>query len=150
MQQEQNPLYWFMHMVQTGAINPSNPDMSLVPDNIMSQILWEEWPDGEILPTQAAVNVSYFLFLSSKIAIQIRHGNGLPRHVTTAKRELFIALEKILILAGLEILKRDGVLKYHIRGLWHDQNAGILIFDLNPHLEGPARSHMFCKFFSFN
>jgi len=149
MQQEQNALYWFMHMVQTGAINPSTPDMSLVPDNIMSQILWEEWPDGEILPTQAAVNVSYFLFLSSKIAIQIRR-NGLAKQVTAAKRELFIALEKFLILAGLENLKRDGVLKYHIKGLWHDQNAGILIFDLSPHPERPARSQMFSKFFNFN
>jgi len=149
MQQEQNALYWFMHMVQTGAINPSTPDMSLVPDNIMSQILWEEWPDGEILPTQAAVNVSYFLFLSSKIAIQIRR-NGLAKQVTAAKRELFIALEKFLILAGLENLKRDGVLKYHIKGLWHAQNEGIFIFDLNSHPASTARSQMFSTFINFN
>ena len=149
MQQEQNALYWFMHMVETGAINPINPDMSLVPDDIMAEMLWEKSPDGEFLPTQTAVNVTLFLFIACKIADQVRQGIIGGGFVAT-ESELFIAAQRLLLLAGLENFKRAGLLKYQTQGAWHDGEAKILISDFKAHPTGLEISPMLKTFFNFN
>ena len=133
MQQEKNALYWFMHMVESGAVNPANPDLSLVPEEILSQIRLETLPDGEVHPTQTAVTVAYFLFISSKIAAQVRKDNRFPRELMATRQELYAALDKFLTLAGLETLKRAGLLRYQTTDFWHDDATEILISDVQPY-----------------
>ena len=133
MQQEQNVLHWFMHMVETGAVNPANPDLSLVPEEILSQIDLEILPDGEIQPTQTAVTVAYFLFISGKIADHAWKGNGIPRELMATRQELYDALDKFLTLVGLETLKRAGLLNYQTADFWQDDTAEILISDVQPY-----------------
>ena len=132
MQQEQNALHWFMHMVETGAVNPANPDLSLVPEDILSQINLETLPDGEFHPTQTAVTIAYFLFISAKIADQVRSGHSLLQELMATRKELYTALDKFLILVALETLKRAGLLKYQTTDFWHDDAAEILISDVQP------------------
>ena len=150
MQHEQIVLHWFMHMVETGAINPVNPDLSLVPENIMSEFYWEILPDGEIIPTQTAVTVTYFLFISSRIAAQVRLKKKMPRELMATKKELFNAVERFLTLANLETLKRAGVLKYQTNGTWHDESTEILVSDLQPYPAALNRSPMLQTFFNCN
>jgi hypothetical protein len=150
MQQKQNTLHWFMHMVETGVINPINPDLSLIPEDIMSKIHWETLADGEIIPTQTAVTVTYFLFISSQIATQVQRKNGIPKELMATKKELFSAVERFLTLANLETLKRAGRLKYKTNGAWHDENAEILVSDLQPYPAEFNRSPMLKTFFNCN
>ena len=151
MQQEQNALYWFMHMVNTGAIDPINPDLSLVPQKIMSEFYWETLPDGEVIPTQTAVTVTYFLFISSQIATQIKQNKKIPNELMATKTELFNAVERFLTLANLETLKRAGVLKYQTNGSWHDEQADILVSDLRPYpAEMENNPQMLNTFFNRN
>ncbi|OPL12131.1 MAG: hypothetical protein AVO38_03625 [delta proteobacterium ML8_D] len=132
MQQKKNALHWFMCMVETGAINPTNPDLSLVPADILSQIALETVPDGELQPTQTAVTVAYFLFISAKIAAQIRNGSSLPQELMATRKELYAALDKFLTLVELETLRRAGLLNYQTTDFWHDDAAEILISDIQP------------------
>jgi hypothetical protein len=148
MQQEQNALYWFMHMVETGALNPMNPDMSLVPDDIMAEMHWEKSADGEILPTQTAVNVTLFLFIASKITDQFRQ--GIICGFIATEKELFMAAQRFLLIAGLENFKRAGFLKYQTQGVWHDGEAKILISDFKLHPMGLEISPMLKTYFNFN
>jgi hypothetical protein len=148
MQQEQNALIWFQHMVKKGAINPVNPDMSLVPDNIIAELHWENSPDGESLPTQTAVNVTLFLFIAGKIAQQIRH--GIFHGFIATENELLIAVQRLLLLAGLENFKRAGLLGYCIEGAWHDGDAKILISYYRPIPMGLEISPMLKTYFNFN
>ena len=132
MQQKKNALHWFMRMVETGAVNPTNPDLSLVPADILSQIALETVPDGELQPTQTAVTVAYFLFISAKIAAQIRNGSRFPQEMMATRKELYKALDKFLTLVELETLRRAGLLNYQTTDFWHDDAAEILISDIQP------------------
>jgi hypothetical protein len=146
MQPKKNALHWFMHMVETGAVNPANPDLSLVPADILSQIHLETLPDGETQPTQTAVTVAYFLFISAKIAIQIRNGSRFPQELMATRKELYEALDKFLTLVELETLRRAGLLNYQTTDFWHDKTGEILISDIQPYPENfPMLSgnHMF-------
>jgi uncharacterized membrane protein len=140
MQQDQITLHWFMHMVDTGAIDPINPDLSLVPENIMSKLYWETLPDGEVIPTQTAVTVTYFLFISSKITTQIKQNKKIPNELMVTKKKLFNAVERFLTLANLETLKRAGILRYQTNGAWHDEMADIIVSDLRPFSAEAANS----------
>ena len=133
MQQKKNALHWFMHMVETGAVNPANPDLSLVPADILSQINLETLSDGEVQPTQTAVTIAYFLFISAKIADQIRQGNSMPQELMATRKELSEAMDKFLTLVELENLRRAGLLKYQLTNFWHDDAAEILISDVQPY-----------------
>ena len=66
-------------------------------------------PDGETQPTQAAVTVAYFLFISAKIAIQIRNGSRFPQELMATRKELYEALDKFLTLVELETLRRGRI-----------------------------------------
>ena len=133
MQQKQNALHWFMHMVETGVVNPANPDLSLVPEEILSQIDLETLPDGEIQPTQTAVTVAYYLFLSGKIAEHTRKDSRSPWQRMATRQELYDAIDKFLTLVGLETLKRAGLLRYQVNDFWHDDTGDILISDVEPY-----------------
>jgi hypothetical protein len=116
----------------------------------MSKIHWETLADGEIIPTQTAVTVTYFLFISSQIATQVQRKNGIPKELMATKKELFSAVERFLTLANLETLKRAGRLKYKTTGAWHDENAEILISDLQPYPAELNKSPMLKTFFNCN
>ena len=148
MQQEQHALNWFMHKVKTGVIDPTNPDFSLVPNDVMADMHWERSPDGEFLPTQIAVNVTLFLFIASKIAHQINQGT--ISGVVANQTELFIAVQRLLLLARLETFKRSGVLKYRIKGTWHDGQARISISDFKPQPLAIEILPMLKTYFTFN
>ena len=139
MQQEKNALKWFMQMVKTGAMNPLNPDMSLVPDDILSQLHCKLWPNGEILPTHAAARVSNYLFIACKIVMQMPQGDGLSKPFNVSALEIILAQEKFLILAGLETLKRAGLLEYQTKGSWQTRDSGIVISDVRPQSAGIVR-----------
>jgi hypothetical protein len=135
MQQGLNALFWFMNMVGTGAINPMNPDMSLVPDGILAELNRKRSPDGKIIPTQAAVNVTLFLLSVCKIAVQVSHEIG---QGPATEDELCCAVDKFLLLAGLEKFKRAGFLKYQTQGAWHKGEGKILITNFKPQSMGLA------------
>jgi hypothetical protein len=132
MQNEQNAVNWFMHMVETQKFDPLNPDMSLVPNNILSQLYVKDWQEGEIFHTQAALSIAHFLFIACKMAIQVRKGWKKPRPFTVKASEIISAQERFVLLVMLEILKRDGFIQYHTEGAWLDKNAGVAIRNLHP------------------
>lgn len=132
MQQKKNAFHWFMHMVETGAVNPANPDLSLVPADILSQIHLETLPDGAVQPTQTAVTVAYFLFISAKIAVQMQGKARFPKELIVSRKELSEAMDKFLTLAELETLRRAGLLNYQTTKFWYDDAAEILISDTQP------------------
>jgi len=150
MQQEQIEIQWFVNMVKTGILNPLNPDLSLVPTDILSEFYWDTQPDGEIIPSKAAVNVSYFLFISCKIALENNLCQGLPRELTAKASEIVIAIDRFLILAGLEKLRREGLLNYRTNGGWHNGEGEILISGLHPDAIGLGISPFLKTFFNFN
>jgi hypothetical protein len=147
MQQGLNALFWFMNMVGTGAINPMNPDMSLVPDGILAELNWKRSPDGKIIPTQAAVNVTLFLLIVGKIAVQISQETV---QGTANEDELCCAIDKFLLLAGFEKFKRAGFLKYQAQGAWHNGEGKILITDFKPQPMGLAITPTLKTYFNFN
>lgn len=149
-QREKQELQWFMNMVEKGALNPLNPDLSLVPTDILSEFYWDTLPDGEIVPSQTAVNVSYFLFISCKGVMEKKLNQHMPRELTVKANEVFMALDRFLILAGLENLKREGLLNYHTNGGWHNGEGKILISNLQPDAIGLGISPFLKTFFNFN
>ena len=140
MQNEQNALNWFMQMVEKGAINPLYPDLSLVPDNVMSQLQWKARPDRDVLITQTSATVAHFLFIACKIALQKRQGEKIPAPFTVTANEVFRVQDHFLLLVSLESLKRAGIIKYQTKGSWHDKDAEIIISRLHPAPEGYAMS----------
>jgi|AMWB02.1.fsa_nt_gi hypothetical protein len=150
MQQEQHEIQWFVDMVNKGVLNPLNPDLSLVPTDILSEFYWDTLPDGDIVPSQSAVNVSYFLFISCKIAMENNLCKGLPRELTAKASEVFMATDRFLILAGLEKFRREGLLNYHTNGGWHNGGGEILISGLQPDAIGLGISPFLKTFFNFN
>jgi hypothetical protein len=147
MQQGLNAFFWFIHMVGAGAINPMNPDMSLVPDGILAELNWKRSPDGKIIPTRAAVNVTLLLLNVCKIAIQVSHETG---RGAANEEELCCAIDKFLLLAGLEKFKRAGFLKYQTQGAWHNGEWNILITDFKPQSMGLSITPTLKTYFNFN
>ncbi|PIP39034.1 MAG: hypothetical protein COX19_09385 [Desulfobacterales bacterium CG23_combo_of_CG06-09_8_20_14_all_51_8] len=137
-------------MVEKGAMNPLNPDLSLVPMDILSEFYWDALPDGDILPSQTAVNVSNFLFIACLFVLERQKGHGMPKEVTARASEAIMAMDRLLILAGLETLRREGLLNYHTNGGWHNGEGEILISNLRPDTVGLGISPLFKTFFNFN
>ncbi|MEZ4568615.1 MAG: hypothetical protein R2860_17180 [Desulfobacterales bacterium] len=150
MQQKQHALNWFYDMVDKGAMNPLNPDLSLVPMDILSEIYWDTDPDGEVIPSGTAANVSGLLFIACLYALERQKGQGVNREVTVRASEAIPAMKQFLILAGLEILRRDGLLNYHTSGGWHNGESEILISDLKPDILSLGISPPFKTFYNFN
>jgi hypothetical protein len=149
MKQKKNALKWFQHKVDTGGIHPIHLDLSRVPDTILAELDCEKSPDGEISPSQTIVNVALFLFIACKFALQLlKQRSVCPFDVTQS--ELVNATERILILAALENLKRQGFLNYRMEGLWIDEDAEIFIQDRKSSPMGQATGSMVNKFVNFN
>lgn len=133
MQQGQNTTECFLHMIETKTINPMNPDLSQVPENIMAKFFGETLPDGKVNPTQAAVIVAYFLSIYSQIAAQAHRKKRFHKALMATKKEFFNGVERFLTLANLEAQKRAGFLKYKTSGIWHDEKNEILFSVIQPH-----------------
>jgi hypothetical protein len=148
MKQKKNALYWFQHMVDSGSINPTNLDLSRVPDTILAELECEKSPDGELSPSQTAVSVALFLFISCKFALQLKQGFVQPFIVPQS--ELIHAIQRITLLAGLENLKRLGFLNYRMEGIWIDDDTEIFIQDLKCNPTGRATGRMVNTLLNFN
>jgi len=149
MQNEQNAVNWFMHMVETQKFDPLNPDMSLVPNNILSQLYVKNWQDGEIFHTQEALSIAHFLIIACKVAIQKRKGWKKPRPFTVKASEIFTAQKRFVLLVMLEILKRGGFIQYHTEGAWHNKNVWVALRKVHPWPEGFSLPPVPSKSFSF-
>jgi hypothetical protein len=148
MKQKENVLYWFQRMVDSGGINPIHLDLSLVPDPILAELDFEKSPDGELSPSQTAVNVALFLFIACKFALQLKQRSVRPFDVTQS--ELINATERIIILAAFEKLKRRGLLKYSMEDSWIDEDAEFFIHDFKSSPRDQATGSMADKFVNFN
>jgi hypothetical protein len=148
MKQKKNALKWLQHKVDTGGIHPIHLDLSRVPDNILAKLNCEKTPDGELSPSQTAVNVALFLFIACKFALQLKQGSVQPFMVTQS--ELFHEIKRILILAGLENLKRLGLINYRMEGIWVDEDAEIFIQDFKCKPSGRTTRLMNSTLLNFN
>ena len=126
-------LTWFIHMVENGTLNPLNPDMGLIPDDILNQMLGEDGAAEEIEPTQAVINVAQFMLIACKTAIQKKKGYKTPRPFVVKAKEAFMAQERFLLLVTLESLKRAGLVDYQSIGSWHEKKAEVAISHKCPH-----------------
>jgi hypothetical protein len=109
MQKQRKTIQWIVEAVESGRINPLWPDMSVIPDDILEEIAWEEIPGGEIVPKQAAVDIAISLLVYAKKAEIARNDRQVP---SLEANEVMTGIECITVLATLERLKRAGYLEY--------------------------------------
>jgi len=112
MQKQQKSIQWVVEAFLAGRINPLHPDMSIIPDDILSEIGWEETPEGEAIPKQAAMDLGMFLFFHAKMAEMIKRHQELSTEVAADVNEVVSAVECFATLASLEQLRRAELLDY--------------------------------------
>ena len=133
MQEQEKGVRWVVGAVESGRINPLHPDMSIIPDDILAEIAWEETPEGEIVPKQTAVDFAIFLVVHGKMAEIARRNHQIPSQLSVEANEVITGIECFVMLASLERLKRAGLLDYcpsSSKG-WIDASGTIEISKLN-------------------
>ena len=112
MQEQRKGVRWVVEAVESGRINPLHPDMSIIPDDILYEIGWEETPEGEVIPKQAAMDLGMFLFFHAKMEEMIKRNQKLSAEVIADVDEVVNAVECFAMLASLEQLRRADLLDY--------------------------------------
>jgi hypothetical protein len=143
MQKQQKGVQWIVDAVESGRINPLHPDMTIIPDDILAEIGWEETPEGEVIPQQAAMDLGMFLFFHARMAEMIKRDQKLSTEVTADVNEVVSAVECFATLASLEQLRRAELLDYWPSSEgWAEASWGREITKLNKAVRRCLRSEM--------
>lgn len=145
MQKQHKGVQWVVEAVDSGRINPLRPDLSIIPDDILKEIAWEESPEGEIVPKQAAMDVAIFLVVHAKMAETARRNQHIPSHLSLEANEVITGIQCFAMLATLERLKRAGILEYCPSSSegWVDASGTIKISRLNIEANCSQRARLF-------
>ncbi len=132
MKEQKKAIHWFMDMVRSKRFDPLNPDLTLVPNDILLQMEWEESPDGKLTPKKALIDVAFYLRIECRIAEHAGKHKKAPEIVCDRVSDILKTVQCLSILVAMEKLKRAEVLTYFTTGKWYDQTGDIVVSSFKP------------------